>query len=389
MGNLGMLSAFPPGMQGYLAADQMRGQRQRDQLGLLGSLTQLQGAQMQQQELQRKIGETQKREALMAQYASQLPEGERQAFMLSPENYIKERVAGFNLRPGETRFRGNQPVVSAPEAAYTMSPGQVRMRGNEQLAALPANPSLVNVPVPGRPGIEQPTWLRPGETAGTPVGGLKMPDILNPEVRDAKRSVASAGATRVTVNPMRETFKDEQALRNEYTDASKSFVKLAEGYSKVKGALASDPSTSAPATLAAATQFMKMLDPESVVRESELGMALSSAGIWDRFTNIYNTIQSGKVLTPNQAKEFGRIADVVYEAANRAQQGRVQHFQGLAKSYNFDANRVVPDLTPRPDVAMKRRATDAVSPPTKGEVRDGWEFMGGDPANRMSWRKAK
>jgi hypothetical protein len=37
----------------------------------------------------------------------------------------------------------------------------------------------------------------------------------------------------------------------------------------------------------------------------------------------------------------------------------VQHFQGLAKSYNFDPTRVVPDLTPRPDVAMKRRATDA------------------------------
>jgi hypothetical protein len=389
MGNLGMLSAFPPGMQGYLAADQMRAQKQQQQMGLLGTLSQLQTVGLQQQELQRKFGEQQKREALMTQYASQLPEGEREAFMLSPENYIKERVAGFNLRPGETRFRGNQPVVSAPEAAYTMSPGQVRMRGNEQLAALPANPALVNVPVPGRPGIEQPTWLRPGETAGTPVGGLKMPDILNPEVRDAKRSVASACATRVTVNPMRETFKDEQALRNEYTDASKSFVKLAEGYSKVKGALASDPSTSAPATLAAATQFMKMLDPESVVRESELGMALASAGIWDRFTNIYNTIQSGKVLTPNQAKEFGRIADVVYDAANRAQQGRVQHFQGLAKSYNFDPTRVVPDLTPRPDVAMKRRATDAPAAPTKGEVRDGWEFMGGDPANRMSWRKTK
>jgi hypothetical protein len=85
-----------------------------------------------------------------------------------------------------------------------------------------------------------------------------------------------------------------------------------------------------------------------------LGMALNAAGVWDRFTNIYNTIQSGKVLTPNQSKEFGRIADVVYEAANKSHQGRVQHFKGLAKSYNFDPERVVPDLTPKP----QRRATD-------------------------------
>jgi hypothetical protein len=356
MGQLGMLSAFPPGMQGYLAADQMRGQRQAQQLGLLGGLTQLQGAQLQQQELQRKVAEVQKREALMAQYASQLPEGEREAFMLSPENYIKERVAGFNLRPGETRFRGNQPVVSAPEAAYTMSPGQVRMRGNEQVAALPANPSLVNVPVPGRPGIEQPTWLRPGETAGTPVGGMRMPEILNPEVRAAKEMVAAKGASHnVQINnPMRETFKDEQALRNEYTDASKSFVKLAEGYSKVKGALASDPSTSAPATLAAATQFMKMLDPDSVVRESELGMALSSTGMWDRFLNIYNTVKFGKTLTASQVREFDKMADVVFGAADRGQQARVQHYRGLAQSYNFNPDRVVPDLTPKP----QRRASD-------------------------------
>lgn len=241
------------------------------------------------------------------------------------------------------------------------------MRGTEQIASMPANPSLVNVPIPGRPGIEQPTWLRPGETQGATVGGPRMPDILNPEVQAARAAVARAGKTSVTVNPMHDTFKDEQLLRKEYTSASESFGKLSEGYRKVKGALASDATTSAPATLAAATQFMKMLDPESVVRESELGMALNATGMWDRFTNIYNTVQHGGVLTPNQAKEFGRIADVVFEAASKSQQGRVQHFKGLAKSYNFDPERVVPAIGPQ-----NRRASDAAQPrrynPTTGTI---------------------
>lgn len=164
------------------------------------------------------------------------------------------------------------------------------------------------------------------------------------------------------VNPMKETFRDEQALRKEFSDQSQSFIKLSEGYSKVKGALAADPTTSAPATLTAATQFMKMLDPESVVRESELGMALDAAGMWDRFTNLHNTIQSGKVLTPNQTREFGRIADVVFGAANTAHQNRVKHYRGLAESYNFNPDRVVPNLGPQTPQAPAQAPAAAPAP---------------------------
>jgi hypothetical protein len=243
---------------------------------------------------------------------------------IDPKDYTPESLAAFMQTHNPTVLRPRVKMEVGPGGQaydpYALQPGAVMADPNKPFAIGP------NGPVPNLPFQQY-------------------------EVGKAK---AGASKTNVNVNPMRETFKDEQALREEYTKASGSYVKLAEGYSKVKGALASDPSTSAPATLAAATQFMKMLDPESVVRESELGMALNAAGVWDRFTNIYNTIQSGKVLTPNQSKEFGRIADVVYEAANKSHQGRVQHFKGLAKSYNFDPERVVPDLTPKP----QRRATD-------------------------------
>jgi hypothetical protein len=334
----GMLSGFPPGLQGYLAADQMRGQKQAQQLGMLGQLANLQSAQAQQQmiplQMQKIQGDllaAQRQQGAIDQFAQTLPDGDRAKFLANPAEYIKEAnkkyTVGRNLVTG-----AGQPVFTAPQ-----------------------DQTLTEVGVPGQPGVTQRAWVLPGQTDVTPVGAPKMPEILNPEVQAAKQKVAASGASRtnVTVNPMRETFKDEQALRGEYTDASKSFIKLAEGYSKVKGALASDATKSAPATLAAATQFMKMLDPESVVRESELGMALSAAGVWDRFTNLYNTVQNGKVLTPQQSKEFGRIADVVYDAANKAQQARVQHFQGLAKSYNFDPSRVVPDLTPKATNAQK------------------------------------
>jgi hypothetical protein len=336
------MQTLPPGLQGYVLANQQRAHNQAQQLGMLGQLVGIHGNVAQQQhqqqvaplqleQLRQGMDEKKQKLGMLQQFAEQLPPEQRAAFVLSPETFIKDMFGSYSLRPGEQR-----------------------MRGAEVVAQVPDRPSLTDIAVPGQPGVRQKAFVRPDGTIA-PVGEPLLPEILNPAVQAAKQKVAASGASRtnVTVNPMRETFKDEQALRGEYTDASKSFIKLAEGYSKVKGALASDATKSAPATLAAATQFMKMLDPESVVRESELGMALSAAGVWDRFTNLYNTVQNGKVLTPQQSKEFARIADVVYDAANKAQQARVQHFQGLAKSYNFDPSRVVPDLTPKATNAQK------------------------------------
>jgi hypothetical protein len=344
------MNFLPPGLRGYYAADHARQSREAQQLGMLAQFLNMQGVsedramkqqmlplQMEQlragvDETRRKAADATERKGFLSQYINTLPETERPAAMLSPETFIKERHAPYTLKPGESRMVGNQPV-----------------------AAIPESPKLVNLPVPGQPGVEQPTWLRPGETSGASVGGMRMPEILNPAVQLAKERVAKSGATNVTVNPMRETFKDEQALRKEYTDASGSFTKLAEGYAKVKGALASNPTKSAPATLAAATQFMKMLDPESVVRESELQMALQSTGLLDRVMNIHNQIASGKVLTEKQVDEVGKIADVVYEAAQQGQRRRVDHYRTLSRQYNFDPARVVPDLGPTP----QRRATDS------------------------------
>lgn len=352
---------MPPGLAGFLAAKQQANQDQSQKLQQMGLLSGMQNQDLQRQVTAQQLQDKTQRLGLLSQYAQQLPEDARAAFMVSPDTFIKERFSPYTLGPGQTRYVGGRPVVSSP-AQFTLGPGQSRFAGNQTVASMPLSPTLTEVGVAGQPGVTQRGWVAPGSQDVTPVGAPKMPEILNPAVQAARANVAKAGASRtnVTVNPMRETFKDEQALREEYTKASSPFVKLSEGYVKVKGALSSDPAKSAPATLAAATQFMKMLDPESVVRESELGMALNAAGVWDRFTNIYNTVQHGGVLTPNQAAEFGRIADVVYQAANAQHQGRVEHFRGLAKSYNFNPDRVVPDLTPR------RRSTDAAQPSASG-----------------------
>lgn len=87
-------------------------------------------------------------------------------------------------------------------------------------------PQLVNMPVPGQPGITQPTWLRPGEASGVSVGGMNMPDILNPAVQAAKRDVAKAGASNVftKVDLAQETEENKaigKELGQQYADIQK------------------------------------------------------------------------------------------------------------------------------------------------------------------------
>jgi hypothetical protein len=176
-----------------------------------------------------------------------------------------------------------------------------------------------------------------------------------------KKATTSGPLTQVNVSSGDKgpNFKDERVLRDEFEDRSKSFIKIRDAYSQVRDALSGD--ITAPATLAGATKFMKMLDPESVVRESELNMALKSTGLMDRFMNLHNTVSKGQVLTPTQAQEIQRIAGVLYQTAEAAQKKTSDYYTALANDYKLDAKRIVRDLTiplKREEPKQSRRATD-------------------------------
>lgn len=239
----------------------------------------------------------------------------------------------IGMKSPEFQRMGLQVAMERPKEpeAFTLSPGQARFRGGQKVAEVPAE-----APKPERP----PEAIRLSQIANDPA----RPEF---ERRTAAALLAKmtthAPATTVNVNGPKEQFKNEKTLRDEFADASKSFTKVRDAFSQVRDSLAGE--ITAPATLAAATKFMKMLDPDSVVRESELNMALKSTGMLDRFTNLHNVVMKGGVLTPTQAKEIQRIAGVLYQTAE-AQQKRVgDYYTGLATEYGLDPSRVVRDVS--------------------------------------------
>ena len=168
---------------------------------------------------------------------------------------------------------------------------------------------------------------------------------------------------------MKEIFDAENKLADDHKAQAKTFIDVRDAYSRLDSAM-DKATTSAPSALAGATVFMKLLDPGSVVRESELGMALAATGAIDRMENYYNTLKNGKVLTESQAKEFKLVGKQLYEAAKTNQTQLDQHYTGRAKAYGLDPSKVVGDyyLKEKPASAPTTTPAPALSPAEQQEL---------------------
>ena len=133
-------------------------------------------------------------------------------------------------------------------------------------------------------------------------------------------------------------IKLEGDLRDDYRKDSSNFVEISRQARIIQDSLKDD---SAAATLASATAFMKMLDPGSVVRESELAMAMKTNGALDRMGNYINVIQSGRVLTKQQKADFAKLIKSYSNASNEAQRNLNKKYGQISSEYGLDPKRVV------------------------------------------------
>lgn len=189
---------------------------------------------------------------------------------------------------------------------------------------------------------------------------LGLPPGLGYQVNTATGRIDSVGSrapvTNVTtnVNNPKETFKDSLTLKKDFDSQPevKGFKEVRSAWDQISTAL-SNPSGAND--LAAATKFMKLLDPGSVVRESELAMAMQATGALDRFTNYHNQLINGQKLTPNQRKDFFAAGKALHDAARSRYDQTVNQYQGIAKQYELDPSFIV-----RGDAKLVKNTTKLV-----------------------------
>lgn len=139
-----------------------------------------------------------------------------------------------------------------------------------------------------------------------------------------------AEASSVSVNTGQKGLDNTLKLRGDFRSEPvyKAHQEMESAYSQIQQALKAGTPVG---DLAGATKIMKLLDPGSVVRESELGMAMSATGLMDKVQNYANRIVSGEKLSPKQRVEFQALADSLVNESRMLYNTKRGEYQGIAE----------------------------------------------------------
>jgi hypothetical protein len=144
---------------------------------------------------------------------------------------------------------------------------------------------------------------------------------------DYELKKAQSGAPNVSVNTGQKGFDNTLKLRSDFR--SEPVYIAHQAMSAAHAQIGAGLKAGTPVgDLAAATKIMKLLDPSSVVRESELGMAIAASGLADRISNYASNIINGTKLTPQQRTDFQALADQLFsESVNQYNAKRSEYGQ--------------------------------------------------------------
>jgi len=133
-------------------------------------------------------------------------------------------------------------------------------------------------------------------------------------------------------------FDKSTKLRKEYTALTKDFRTVQDSFNKLKST-----SPSGAGDLSMLFAYMKILDPGSVVRESEFASAASAGGLGEKLQNAVKRIQEGGWLGPELRQEFIDEATNVYKAQQQSYEQIRGQYTGLAERSGLKPIDVLPE----------------------------------------------
>ena len=93
--------------------------------------------------------------------------------------------------------------------------------------------------------------------------------------------------------------------------------------------------------VALVTACMKMLDPGSVVRETEFATARDTAGLYGSLQTILPKVQKGEFLTDGQRKSFERLANQYYNSYKKRTDKYIDQYGNIADRYGINRENIL------------------------------------------------
>ena len=150
-------------------------------------------------------------------------------------------------------------------------------------------------------------------------------------------------------------FEYEEKIRKEYQGRTKVYGEVQTIFSNLQ---ASAQAKTGPGDIALITGFMKMLDPGSVVRETEFATARDTAGLFESLKNDAQKLESGQLfgLNSTQRQQYVNLAQQYLNAAKKKADQDKKDLRVVVDNYKLnpenvfgaerggrgDVNRVIP-----------------------------------------------
>ena len=171
----------------------------------------------------------------------------------------------------------------------------------------------------------------------------------------------------------KDIFGAEKDLRGEWTKVSNPFEKIEGNHKKLKAALEKQTGVG---DMSAIFMYMKMLDPGSVVRESEFSAAQQTAGVMQQVIVLGNQLMKGDKLSPEQRGEFLALAETFYNVSKGytdQKRGNLQFV--LENNPTLKFSNVFGKQFPPPSFYLKPDIVAAANSSTNITVQKLWEEM--------------
>lgn len=257
--------------------------------------------------------------------------------------------AGFSLSPGQQRFTpSGQPIAQVPVTPQLRAGGlQVSKVGDK--TGLPEGTVFQAGPQGKVTIIAKPQTLTIDEQRKRDLiaAGMKPKAIseleknLTQTVIDKNRAEAEAKlrAGKGILTP-EQKISQTNVFRKEFDALSKDFRTIRDSFERMKAATI-DPSGAGD--IAVIFNFMKILDPGSVVRESEFATAENAAGVPDAIRNLWNKALTGEKIAFNR-DDFLKTARNLIKAQQNTQKTLIGRYTKLSNRFGLNPQDVITEV---------------------------------------------
>ena len=271
------------------------------------------------------------------------------------ESLEKQRLAPSTLK--ESVAKADEAVAKAISAQATATNAPEKAAADAALAKAQAEKAQVEAKY--AEGVAKDAIKKRAADLGLTTAqtnqALASTRKLNTEIQKAALELE---AIKNGTGDPKEKFNQEEKIRKEYQGRTKVYGELGTTFSNIKS---SADAKTGPGDIALITGFMKMLDPGSVVRETEFATARDTAGLYDRLLNTSQKLQSGQLFTldSKQRQEYVNLAKQYLDSAQKKAEQEKKDLGIVVKNYKLNPENVfgAEQAPPPPSAPLPTSAT--------------------------------